>query len=139
MSRPDPDLLKVDLTDLKSAIDDYHRIEKAKGLDGVIHEFRSPTDCTWDDVFKQLDAVKMRRDESERQGLGLLRRMWRELGQRAMKVDPWLDLIPDEYGLGFVRMGLTIALSVCGNREKERCYPRISVVNLKLGALLTHS
>lgn len=104
--------MKADLSDLQEAIEAYQRMQEARGLAGTPLEFKTPADCTWDDVFKQLDDVKLRREDSERQGLGYLRKLWRDLGQRAEKIDPWLDLIPDEHGLGFVRMGMFVVLTV---------------------------
>ena len=91
----------------------------AQGLAGPSLDLNNPSTCTWDHVFKELDDATVRHKDAEKEGLGVLRQIWRGLGKRADKIDPWLDFIPDDYGLSFVRTGLAIALSVCASRNLQ--------------------
>lgn len=101
--------MQVDLKDLQDAIAEYQKSHAETENQCLTLD---PSKCSWEEVFKQMDAMKLRYDDKEDNGVGLLRRTWRQAGENAHKIDPWLYFIPDEYGLNFVRTGIVIILSV---------------------------
>ncbi|KAK0638305.1 hypothetical protein DIS24_g9971 [Lasiodiplodia hormozganensis] len=100
-------------------------------LQAVIAEFQSSfpnsdleldaQNCSWDDVFKQLESAQVRHEAMENDGgIGYLRKLWRKAGENANRIDPWLDFIPDEKGLNIVRAGLVVILQLAKRAAEER-------------------
>lgn len=52
--------------------------------------------CTWDDVFRELEAAKVAASKSETRGKTISRRVWRWMGKNADIVTPSLAAIPDK-------------------------------------------
>ncbi|KUI52591.1 hypothetical protein VP1G_00044 [Cytospora mali] len=85
--------MKGDVDDLKHAIEEY------RTHFGDSDQLLDLERCTWADVFKQMDAAKLQKDEKDGKVLGRCRALWHKLGNKVKveDIDPWLDLIPDEY------------------------------------------
>lgn len=62
-----------------------------------------------------MEDAQVQYDERDKQGLGFFRDTWRKLGRKAnfeRDIDPWLDLIPNDYGLCIVRGAIVLILMV---------------------------
>lgn len=63
-------------------------------------------------MFAKLAQARDHYTTEEKRGIGCLTAIWQKTGRNADKIEPWLDFIPDEYGLNFVRAGIVIILKV---------------------------
>lgn len=96
------------MKDLKKAIAEYQKSFPESDVQALQID---PENCSWEDVLKQMDNAKVRYDNKDN-GIGFLRRWWRKAGENKEAFDPWLEMMPDQYGLSFVRGGIVIILSV---------------------------
>ncbi|KAL7928542.1 hypothetical protein V8C35DRAFT_285187 [Trichoderma chlorosporum] len=62
--------------------------------------------CTWDDVFDYMKKAQADYEEKAESWRGVLRRIIRKTGEIGDAAMPWLDVMPDDHGLGIVRAGL---------------------------------
>lgn len=107
--------MKADVEDLREAIREYQLAHpEDKGLSIDIEG------CTWADVFQQMDTAKIENDARDNKGLGYCRVLWRKFGDKVKMEDinPWLDLIPNDYGVSVIRAAMVLILQV--KREKKR-------------------
>ncbi|KAK8034125.1 hypothetical protein PG993_009120 [Apiospora rasikravindrae] len=85
-------------------------------LNDRLSEVPPPTvdllNCSWDVVLGQLETAK---SESPKSSKRPSQRADRFAANVATYIEPWLELVPDEYGLGVVRGGLTLLFA---NRDK---------------------
>ncbi|KAK0711877.1 hypothetical protein B0H67DRAFT_611850 [Lasiosphaeris hirsuta] len=76
------------------------------------------TNCTWDDVLDVMrEAKKKYNDKTEKNPL---RRFLRHGTAIAGAAEMFLDLIPDEYGLNILRVGLSVVFKTISQREENR-------------------
>ncbi|KUJ13892.1 uncharacterized protein LY89DRAFT_149357 [Mollisia scopiformis] len=75
-------------------------------------------DCTWGDVIGQMqkaqDVYKAKGDENH------VRALFRHGHTMSNNVIPWLDMIPDQYGLSILHAGLTMIFHAVQQREANR-------------------
>lgn len=64
----------------------------------------------WDDLTKSLLAAE---EDYEDRGKDRWRRIWYGLGDKAELATPWIEIIPNEYGLAVVKTGVAVILKVC--------------------------
>lgn len=64
----------------------------------------------WDDLTESLLAAEQ---DYEDRGKERWRRIWYGLGDKADVTTPWIDIIPNEYGLAIVKSGVAMILKVC--------------------------
>lgn len=68
---------------------------------------------TWADVFRQMEEAEV--TDNERYDKGIMR-AWRNFRDNVTEkmddIDPWLNLIPTDYGLCVVRAGIVLGLRV---------------------------
>lgn len=99
--------MQVEREDLQAVIAEFQTSFPNIGLE------LDAQNCSWDDVFKQLESAQVRHAAMENDsGIGYLHKLWRKAGENANRIDPWLDFIPDEKGLNVVRAGLVVILQV---------------------------
>lgn len=68
--------------------------------------------CSWDDVFDQMERAKGDYQAKAENPRNPFRWLWRKAGSASEAVQPWLDLIPDEFGLSVARGGIAIIFHV---------------------------
>lgn len=71
-----------------------------------------PNDCTWAEI---VDMIAKARQEYEKKALGLkglIHKGWRGLGNNSSRIEPFLDMIPDDMGLSVLCGGLGLILTV---------------------------
>ncbi|KAI1413039.1 hypothetical protein F5Y13DRAFT_179850 [Hypoxylon sp. FL1857] len=76
-----------------------------------------PKNCTWNDVLDQLDKLRQDSDLRQSKWFRKARRVVAHIGD---DVSPWLNLIPDENGLGVLNGGLTIFFLAARRAERNR-------------------
>ena len=59
------------------------------------------------------DMLKSQADFEDGKEGGFWGKIWYNLGGAKDAVDPWIALIPNEYGLAVVKMGVAVLLKVC--------------------------
>lgn len=64
----------------------------------------------WDDLTESLLTAEK---DYEDQGKDRWRRIWYGLGNKADVTTPWIEIIPNEYGLAVVKTGVALILKVC--------------------------
>ncbi|KAK8100464.1 hypothetical protein PG999_010838 [Apiospora kogelbergensis] len=65
--------------------------------------------CSWEDVLDQLQAVKLGNPKLSKK---TSRKADRFLASAAPYMQPWIELLPDEYGLGVIKGGLALLFAV---------------------------
>lgn len=103
-----------DVEDLKSAVVEYQHANPGSVFENIDLET-----CSWADVFKHMEEAQIQYDERDKHGLGSCRAAWRKFGRKTdlgrdgtVAIDPWLDLIPNDYGLSVVRGAIVLVLMV---------------------------
>lgn len=102
--------LENDVVGLRNAVVEFQHANP-----GSIFEAINLETCSWSDVFKHMEDAQVQYNERDKQGLGFFRDTWRKLGRKAhigRDIDPWLDLIPNDYGLSVVRGAIVLILMV---------------------------
>lgn len=79
--------------------------------------------CSWDDLFGQM--ARAQGDHEARSGRkgssSWFKYLWRKAGSKSDAIEPWLHLIPDEYGLSIVRGAIAIVFHMAEkSHEKEK-------------------
>jgi len=71
------------------------------------------------------DMLKSQADFEDGKEGGFWGKIWYNLGGAKDAVDPWIALIPNEYGLAVVKMGVAVLLKVCSTprRDPRGCLP----------------
>lgn len=68
---------------------------------------------TWADVFRQMEDAEVANNERYEKGI---MRVWRKFRDNVTgkmdDIDPWLNLIPTDYGLCVLRAGIVLGLRV---------------------------
>jgi len=104
------------LRDLRGAIPDAFRQRFQLALDQY-DESKRETLNKWDTLSK--DMLKSQDDfEAGKEG-GFWGKIWYNLGSAKDAIDPWIALIPNEYGLAAVKMGVAVLLKVCSTPPNE--------------------
>lgn len=78
--------------------------------------------CSWDDLFNQMARAQGDHEaQSGRKG-NWFKYLWRKAGSKSDAIEPWLQLIPDEYGLSIVRgaIGIVFHVSPHVSPDKKR-------------------
>lgn len=64
----------------------------------------------WDDLTESLLAAEK---DYEDQGKDRWHRIWYGMADKTELVTPWIEIIPNEYGLAIVKTGVAVILKVC--------------------------
>ncbi|KAI1074234.1 hypothetical protein F5B20DRAFT_564200 [Whalleya microplaca] len=104
------DGMETELDDLQNAIEKYRRSVPEDEAQFALFPSEG---CMWGDVFRHMEDARVQYEEKENRGLASLRKYWRRLGSHdvAEYIDPWFELIPDQFGLSVVRGGLVVILA----------------------------
>jgi hypothetical protein len=68
--------------------------------------------CSWDDVFDQMARAKGKYEEKFNGPNHFFHWLWRKAGNASEAVDPWLQLIPNEFGMAVARGAIAIVFHV---------------------------
>lgn len=100
--------MDCDVGDLEQALKEYQSTCSSERDRGI-----SLRTTTWADVFRQMEDAQVATDERYEKGI---MRLWRKFGDnvtvKMQDIDPWLNMIPTEYGLCVVRAGIVLVLRV---------------------------
>ncbi|KAM0247719.1 hypothetical protein ACHAQJ_009750 [Trichoderma viride] len=114
---------QIELSDLQTAIQEFRHSYSDNDAFLTV----DLQNYTWENVFAILAEARDHYTAEEKRGIGYLKAIWQKTGRNADKIEPWLDFIPDEYGLNFVRAGIVIILQSASvmkrlkipNRDRE--------------------
>ncbi|RSL50985.1 hypothetical protein CEP54_011651 [Fusarium duplospermum] len=102
--------------DLRAALIEYQNLSIDPRLDLDVDK------CTWEDVFACMTGAEEEHEQKAKSWRGVGHRLLRKAGDCAEHVDPWLKLIPPEYGMGIIGAGISIIFVLAhqarDNREK---------------------
>ncbi|KAI1856391.1 hypothetical protein JX265_011638 [Neoarthrinium moseri] len=73
--------------------------------------------CSWDDVLNQLESAKSEDPTFSRKAS---RKSDRVLADAAPYMQPWIELIPEEYGLSIIKGGLALIFSSAKHKVENR-------------------
>lgn len=100
--------MECDVDDLERALEEYQKTcpnEQDRAI--------NVKNITWADVFNQMEEAQVANDGRYEKGI---MRLWRKIGNNVNgkmdDIDPWLNLIPTDYGLCAVRAGIVLVLRV---------------------------
>ncbi|KAI0451129.1 hypothetical protein F5B21DRAFT_392535 [Xylaria acuta] len=76
--------------------------------------------CTWEDVFRCMANAEADYEKKATKWRGCVRKLFRWAGDVADNVDPLLDLIPAEYGLGVLAAGISLIFMLAKTASQNR-------------------
>ncbi|CAK7232194.1 hypothetical protein SEUCBS140593_008180 [Sporothrix eucalyptigena] len=77
--------------------------------------------CSWDDLFEQMARAQGDHKDRVAHKGNWFRYLWRKAGTQKDAIEPWLQLIPDEYGLSLLRGAIAIVFHIAEkSHEKEK-------------------
>ncbi|CAK7212185.1 hypothetical protein SCUCBS95973_001356 [Sporothrix curviconia] len=77
--------------------------------------------CSWDDLFVQMARAQGDHEARVNRKGNWFKYLWRKAGTQKEAIEPWLQLIPDEYGLSLVRGAIAIVFHIAEkSHEKEK-------------------
>ncbi|KAF5005812.1 hypothetical protein FDECE_7768 [Fusarium decemcellulare] len=122
-ANPQPDFQKAEsralmeqgeCQQLRAALIQYQQLEIDPRLDLNVDR------CTWEDVFRCMAGAQADYEQKSRKWHGVAHRLLRKAGDHADDVDPWLKLIPPEYGMGIIGAGISIIFRLANTASKNR-------------------
>jgi hypothetical protein len=67
----------------------------------------------WEALYDDISTAEAKATESDNGPLEIFNKMVLKIGEKSDYVDPWINLIPNSYGLCVVKSGFALLLSVC--------------------------
>ncbi|KAK4113528.1 hypothetical protein N656DRAFT_828597 [Canariomyces notabilis] len=101
---------------LRTALIEYNKL-------GIVPKLDLDVDrCTWEDVFKCMAEAQDQYEEKEKTWRGRLSLRWlfRKAGDVADQVDPILQLMPEDYGIGVLAAGISLVLMLAKTASQNR-------------------
>ncbi|KAF6814688.1 hypothetical protein CSOJ01_03911 [Colletotrichum sojae] len=80
----------------------------------------NPSQTDWEVLFQSVSAAETKADEPERGPLAVFNRMIVKIGEHKDEIDPWINLIPDQYGLCVVKSAFAMLLSLASKYSDKR-------------------
>ncbi|EFY96693.1 hypothetical protein MAA_07754 [Metarhizium robertsii ARSEF 23] len=99
---------------LRAALIEYQNLEIDPRLSLDVDK------CTWEDVFECMAGAEADYEQKSKGWRGVGRRLLRKAGDHAEDVDPWLKLIPPEYGMGIIGAGISIMFMLARDAKEAR-------------------
>ncbi|KAK3315947.1 hypothetical protein B0H66DRAFT_604253 [Apodospora peruviana] len=75
---------------------------------------------SWDTLFDRLNQAHGKASAPNTGPLEIFKKMWLRVGESADVIDPWVNLIPDSYGLSVVKAAVGIILTVAERSAEKR-------------------
>ncbi|RSL75645.1 hypothetical protein CEP51_010676 [Fusarium floridanum] len=100
--------------DLRAALIEYQQLSIDPRLDLDVDK------CTWEDVFACMTGAEEEHEQKAKSWRGVGHRLLRKAGDCAEHVDPWLKLIPPEYGMGIIGAGISIIFMLARQARENR-------------------
>ncbi|KAK1985390.1 hypothetical protein LZ30DRAFT_779093 [Colletotrichum cereale] len=88
--------------------------------DGRFDWGANPTKREWEALFSDLAAAEARAEEPGRGPFDIFGRMMVKIGERSDQIDPWVNLIPDEFGLCVVKSAFALLLDTAKAYSEKR-------------------
>jgi hypothetical protein len=66
----------------------------------------------WDELFTKLNATEAAAHGEAKSPSAIFNQLVFTVGENKRYIDPWIELIPDEYGLGIIKASIAILLNV---------------------------
>ncbi|KAK3332797.1 hypothetical protein B0T19DRAFT_416517 [Cercophora scortea] len=102
---------------LALALQDYVPLN---GLTQGVEIGPNATESTWNALFDKTNQADDRANGAEKSPLAIFRKMWLKIGENTEFIDPWIELIPDAYGLAVVKVSIAIILKVAQHAADKR-------------------
>lgn len=67
----------------------------------------------WEALYDDIAIAEAKASDSDNGPLEIFNKMVLKIGENSDSVDPWINLIPNSYGLCVVKSGFALLLSVC--------------------------
>ncbi|KAI0547032.1 hypothetical protein F4679DRAFT_378085 [Xylaria curta] len=112
--RVQPSELDISSEGLQVALRQYQQLNIDPRLDINIDN------CTWEDVFRCMANAQDDYEKKATKSRGFVRKLFRWAGDVADNVDPLLDLIPDDYGLGILSAGISLIFLLAKTASQNR-------------------
>ncbi|KAI5863767.1 hypothetical protein GGS23DRAFT_565261 [Durotheca rogersii] len=110
--------------------DESEVLDESEGLRAALIEYQNLAidprleldvdTCTWENVFECMTGAEEDYEQKAKSWRGVGRRLLRKAGDRAEDVNPWLELIPPEYGMGIIGAGISIMFMLARNASENR-------------------
>ncbi|RAL07999.1 uncharacterized protein BO97DRAFT_446483 [Aspergillus homomorphus CBS 101889] len=79
----------------------------------------NPAECSWDAIFDKVTET----EKEWKEGNGaraIFAKVWLKVGENREMIDPWINLIPDSYGLAVVKSGIAVVLNLAAKSAETR-------------------
>ncbi|KAK1635253.1 hypothetical protein BDP81DRAFT_395710 [Colletotrichum phormii] len=80
----------------------------------------NPTKREWEALFNDLAAAEVKANDSGSGSADAFGHMLVKIGERADRIDPWINLIPDEFGLCVVKSAFALLLDTAKSDSERR-------------------
>ncbi|KAF6822872.1 hypothetical protein CPLU01_11766 [Colletotrichum plurivorum] len=80
----------------------------------------NPSERDWEVLFQRVAVAETKADEPERGPFAVFNRMVVKIGEHKDEIDPWINLIPDQYGLCVVKSAFAVLLSAASKYADKR-------------------
>ncbi|KAK6823052.1 hypothetical protein RU639_006101 [Aspergillus parasiticus] len=77
-------------------------------------------ECPWSVVFDRLAEAERKWATGDKGARAIFAKTWVKIGENKEIIDPWLNLIPDSYGLAVVKTGVALLLQLAGKHAERR-------------------
>ncbi|EWZ79416.1 hypothetical protein FOWG_16454 [Fusarium oxysporum f. sp. lycopersici MN25] len=74
----------------------------------------------WEALYDDLAGAEAKASESDNGPLEVFNKMVLKIGEKSDAVDPWINLIPDAYGLCVVKSGFALLLNMARAHSDKR-------------------
>ncbi|RAK74314.1 uncharacterized protein BO72DRAFT_435493 [Aspergillus fijiensis CBS 313.89] len=75
----------------------------------------------WEAVFDRVtEAERDWQPAKERGARAIFAKAWLKVGENRELIDPWINIIPDSYGLAVVKVGIAVALNLAAKSAERR-------------------
>ncbi|PYH94010.1 hypothetical protein BO71DRAFT_441273, partial [Aspergillus ellipticus CBS 707.79] len=78
------------------------------------------TDTSWETLYDRLSEAETEWQSTGHGARGLFATVWMKIGENRELVDPWINLIPDNYGLAVVKMGVAVVFKLAAHSVEKR-------------------
>ncbi|KAI1170750.1 hypothetical protein F4777DRAFT_567996 [Nemania sp. FL0916] len=89
----------------------------------------------WDDLFDKINEIEEKANETEHGPRAIFRKFTLKAGENKETIDPWINLIPDEYGLAIVKCAVAIALNIAEQEylKREKLFDALIEIRATIG------
>ncbi|KAI9733083.1 MAG: hypothetical protein M1834_003629 [Cirrosporium novae-zelandiae] len=78
------------------------------------------SDCSWDALFDKVCNAETKYHDKDDSAREIFKNLWLKIGKNYEVINPWIDLIPDCYGLAVVKSGIAVTLKMAEKSAEKR-------------------